>query len=100
MIYACEECGAKGVRLWRHAYDARAKLLLCTLCTIAEQSDSVNKHDYSWPVLEQLGSRTPAIPSVLPRGPDWELAAHLQFHPFAAVPRSGVLWWRTLDVNP
>lgn len=100
MVYACEECGARGVRLWRNAYDARLKLLLCTLCTIAEQSASVNKHDYSWPALEQLGSRTPAIPSVLPRRPTWELAADVSFYDFTFAPQSGALWWRTLNVNP
>lgn len=96
--YQCEECGAKGVRLWRdYGMFLSSISLECRACAMKSQNKTeadLNKYGPS----DQIGWRVPAVPDKLP-GPDMKLPKGYTFWGYTSVPVEGVKWWKALPVS-
>lgn len=93
MKYACEECGAEGVKLWRRvAVMMEASEPLCLLCVSGRDPgvdhNRVRADGTVDGATDQIAGRLPAVPS--PDGSFWG---------YTSVPESGVRWWRALPLR-
>lgn len=86
--YICGGCQASGVRLYREYQTfLNHQRLLCTRC--AEQAGSEpRKVDPDHP--DQIGWMVAAVPT----------EDGTTFWGYSSVPQAGVLWWRSLPVEP
>lgn len=102
--YKCQVCGAAGVKLWRE-YNTflNHQRLLCRDCAEKDQAESLQRlygpgsilGDYS-EACDQISSLIPAVPDLLPKGPEWKLTEGYTFWGYTSVPDAEVKWWKSL----
>lgn len=81
--YACSECKATGVRLWR-PYNQCAPDLLCYDCALADQGKAEGEGRAADGY--QIGWLVPAVPT----------ESGLAYWGYGAIPQPGVVWWQGL----
>lgn len=94
--YACEACGAVGVKLWRESASFFSITLKCKACATKEQAKQIAEYaHFHDPESDQIGDMLPAIPDEFP-GPDGELPKSVGFWGYTSVPADWCAWWNGL----
>ena len=102
--YQCSKCGQRGVKLWRQ-YNTFADHIemLCRVCSIVDQQKEIDesaefyaKQGITRYKTDQIGSLVPAVPDMLPIGPNWDLDPNFSFWGYTSVRQSGIDWWQAL----
>ena len=84
--YVCDDCGAKGVRLYMDAYTSlENQVLRCRACAIAKEKPSLEKPFHSESE-HSIGWLVAAVPT----------EDGSTFWGFTSVPDEGVQWWNGL----
>ena len=93
--YACQGCGAKGVKLWRRYQTCLdGQDLYCAACALASQKEAgpVDGDGYrvgKYGETDQIGWLVPAVPTEDGK----------TFWGYTSVPEPGVVWWRRLPTG-
>lgn len=82
--YKCEDCGARGVRLWR-PYMSFDVHLRCRRCAIADQEPDFDPSADS----DEIGWLVPAVPEAEGSDVYWG---------YTSVPQDRAEWWKALPV--